>query len=88
MKAAESVKFVEGDEGWELHVLDEDGVFRAWNIHHLAWPLIDHAYQTLGRWGAEGAAASAGHLLTPADLEAYEPGDPKRLALEGQLRDG
>lgn len=86
MKAASSVEFVEEAEGWELHVVDSDGEHHAWNIHHLAWPLIDHAYQTLGRWGAEGAAVGTPDLVTDEDLEAYEPGDPKRIALSDDAR--
>lgn len=93
MNRAERVQFVADENGWELHVTTEDGFTRRFNIHHVAWDLFDHMNDTIGDWRREGLAAaglssSAGGDLTAEDLEAYEPGSPKWLALQEDLEFG
>jgi hypothetical protein len=80
MKRAEQVQFVSDENGWELHVTDEDGFVTRFNIHDVAWNLPDQADATIGAWRREGLAAvglqaSAGDDLTDEDRDAYPLGD-------------
>lgn len=54
---AESVRFESDERGWELHVTDELGVEHSFNVHHLAWNLVDHMNDTIGDWRREGLTA-------------------------------
>lgn len=87
---ADSVRFESDERGWELHVTDDLGVVHRFNVHHLAWDLVDHMNDTIGDWRREGMAAvglspSAPADLTADDLEAYPPGSPKWIALQEAL---
>lgn len=89
MQRADEVRFVAEEDGWRLHVTDEDGATHVFLIHSLAWDLAEHARETIGAWRAEGEAArrtmpaSAAQDLTALDQEIKAPGD---LNLE-RLRD-
>lgn len=76
MKHAEKVEFVPDENGWELHVTDENGFISRWNVHGVAWDLAAHARETLGAWRAEGEGvqASARDELSSEGIEAYPPG--------------
>jgi len=83
---AESVTFEGGERGWEMRVETNVGTF-CFNIHGCAWNLAQHADETLGAWRREGEDARATHVprITEEDLEAYELGSPKRVALEREM---
>ena len=90
---ADSVRFESDERGWELHVTDEEGNVHRFNVHHLAWGLVDHMNDTIGDWRREGLAAvglspSAPDALTAEDLEAYPVGSPKWYALQEALEFG
>lgn len=71
---ADSVRFESDERGWELRVEDEYGRVHRFNVHHLAWNLVDHVNDTIGDWRREGLAA-AGLSSSPADaLTAEEQG--------------
>jgi len=74
MRHAEKVVFVEDENGWELHVTDEDGQTERFNIHGLAWNLVDHMNDTIGDWRHEGLAAVGLSSSPPAALTAEEQG--------------
>lgn len=84
---ADNVTFDSDEAGWKLRVLSEDGDLFVFNIHHLAFELAQHADQTIGAWRREGEHARATHVPRPTqhDLEGYELGDPKRIALEREM---
>lgn len=90
MRRAESVQIVPDENGWEMHVEDEDGEVKRFNIHWIAWDLARHAQETIGAWRAEGEAArmglqaSSSDELSSPDHEAYPPGHYKR---PGSLED-
>jgi len=80
---AEDVAFVSDENGWELHVRDEVGTLHIFNVHHLTSGLLGIARPLENYW-MEGLAAAAEYVPPPSreDLDAYEPGDPKRISLE------
>jgi hypothetical protein len=93
MERAEQVRFVADENGWELHVTTEDGVTQRFNVHGLAWDLVDHTNDTIGDWRREGLRAaglssSAPDALTAEDLEAYPVGSPKWFGLQEALEFG
>ena len=81
---AESAWFESDENGWELHVDTEDGERHIFNVHHLTSGLLGIAKPLENYW-QEGLAAAATYRppVTQDDLDGYEPGDPKRIALEG-----
>ena len=89
MQHADKVRFVADEDGWELHVTDEDGVRTRFNIHGIAWDLAAHAHETIGAWRAEGEQVrNAMRMDTGEALSVPEwaGGDPPELSLE-RLRD-
>jgi hypothetical protein len=88
MRVAENLEIEAEENGWVLHITDEDGLVTSFNIHDVAWDLPGLVDRTISAWRREGedAVASARDRLTAEDLEAYPPGDPKRIALsDGDL---
>lgn len=86
MKDAAEVRFEAEENGWEMHITDEDGEVTRFHIHGIAWDLAEHARATIGVWRAEGEAAKASRASAGQDLrteaaEAYPVGSPKWLAL-------
>lgn len=82
---AEDAFFESDENGWELHVKTDDGDTHVFNVHHLTSRLLPIARPLENYWN-EGLAAAASYVppVSREDLEAYEPGDPKRVALESQ----
>lgn len=80
MKTADRIAFVADENGWEMHVTDDQGFVTRYNIHGIAWNLPDHADATIGAWRREGLAAATADPLLGTDAEAYEPGSAKWLA--------
>ena len=80
---ADSAEFVADENGWELHVVDEGGDTHVFNVHAITSALLPIAYPLVKYW-TEGMAAAATYVppVTQDDLDAYEVGDPKRVALE------
>lgn len=78
---------IEGDEDG-FHVLIETNVgdfdFR---IHHLAEQFHGNVNDTIGSWLREAQEARYVHpgQITVEDLDAYPPGDPKRITLEREM---
>jgi hypothetical protein len=83
---AYAVEIVSDEAGWELH-LDTDEGRVIFNVHLCAEDLLTEAGK-IGRWLAEGRAAAASYVPPPTeeDLDAYPPGDPKRITLEREMR--
>ena len=80
---ADSMEFVAPDGPWELHIMDDDGIRHVFNVHGITSALLPLVKPLEDYWN-EGLAAARGHVPapTPDDLDAYEPGDPKRVSLE------
>lgn len=84
---AETIRFEADEAGWEMVVESDWGTFR-FNIHGCVLDL-DHAYQrTIAAYLAEGQAAAASYHppITQDDLNGYDLNDPKRYALEQEMR--
>jgi hypothetical protein len=79
---AEEITVTSDERGWELHIDTDQGALVV-NIHGVAWDFAEDVRQ-IQRWRAEGEAARATMppRITQEDLEAYEPGDPKRIGLQ------
>lgn len=80
---ADSAEFVPDEAGWELHVTDEEGTVHVFNVHGITSALLPIARPLEDYWN-EGLAAARSYVppATQADLDAYEPGHPKRVTLE------
>jgi hypothetical protein len=75
--------FTSDEDGFELHVETEDGERHVFNVQHITSKLLPIAYPLEQYWN-EGLAAAASYVppVSQEDLDAYEPNDPKRIALE------
>lgn len=76
-----------GEEfGFELHVTDENGDLHVFNVQRVAEPFYRKVRETIGPWLDEGEAARGmPGPVTREDLDAYEPGDPKRIMLAWEV---
>jgi hypothetical protein len=74
---------IESDErGFELHFETDQGCYIV-NVHGCAVDLLEAVKRSIGPWWSEGQTAhGTGVHVTPEDLDAYEPGDPKRVELQ------
>lgn len=82
---ADSVEFVAPDGPWEMHVMDDAGIRHVFVVHGISAQLVDVARPLQDYWDEGRAAAAAFQRPTRDDLDAYEPGDPKRASLEREL---
>jgi hypothetical protein len=83
---ADTVRIDSDEFGWEMVVTTEEGYRIRFNIHGCADEVYEQARQ-IDRWQAEGRDAAAAYVppVTRDDLDAYEPGDPKRLSLQRDI---
>lgn len=85
MAAADSVEFVADENGWELHVVSDDGDRHVFNVHGLAVELAAHADATIGAYKREhdfhraefDRAARYSNDPTEVEASGYDPSDPK-----------
>lgn len=81
--AADSVEFTAPDGPWEMHIVDDAGIRHVFVVHGISAQLCDVAAPLQEYWDLGRAAAAAfGPPTTDLDLDAYEPGSPKRISLE------
>lgn len=83
---ADDVRVEADEDGWHLVVETNVGDFN-FRIHAVAEKLSADVDATIGAWLREGRRAAATYVprITLDDLDAYPPGDPKRITLEREM---
>jgi hypothetical protein len=82
---------IEGDDdGFHLIVETADGDHFNFRIHGFAEEFFQNVKEEIGDWLAEGRRAATSYVPRPTedDLEGYDRGDPKRVALEREMTRG
>lgn len=85
---AEAIEISSDEAGFEMRVVTGDGDY-TFNIHGVAWEFAAHVDAEIGSWRREGERARGTQppRLTDDDLDAYPPGDPKRIALQRRMEE-
>lgn len=84
---ADSVWIQGQEDGYHLIVETDEGDRINIRVQGVADELLAAVKETVGEWVAEreDARATWPGRVTQDDLEAYPPGDPKRVELERQI---
>jgi hypothetical protein len=85
---ADSIKIESDEDGFHLIVDFPGGRFN-FRIQDVAEELYDSVTYEIGPWLHErNSARGTGIHVTPEDIDAYEPNDPKRVELERVIDQG
>jgi hypothetical protein len=68
-----------------MHVMDDAGIRHVFSVHGISNTLDDAVAPIRDYWAEGRAAAAVFARPTRDDLDAYDPGDPKRVSLERDL---